>query len=231
MGLAGVTALGVALVYVVLSRSDPGVVGAGTSAPDLGSSLTRYYWPIYIGLPLGAGVALAAMGRSLSQALLAGLLLLAGYTIWISPQESVTAWQRLVTEQRDRFVPLFEATTEPEAVICSGNIDKGIVGSRRVISFWQEGSETYQARSMMDPARVAVDAATIHAAGFPVYFLVRPANAEDIGALEAPLATAGLGLAWGDRFARGLDLWRVEPLPDGSAAHRLSPDAVALTMP
>lgn len=229
MGPIGAAGLVLTLAYVILSRSDPGVIGAGAAAPDLSSSLTRYYWPLYMALALGAGIALAAMSGALARALVAGLLALAGYTMWFSPTESVPAWQRQVIAQHDRFVPLIEAATEPEAVIYTGNIDKWILDARRVISFWQEGGATYAARSMMDPVRVATDAATIHRAGFPVYFLFRPANGEDIAMLEPHLAAAGFRAVWADRFARGLDLWRLEARPADGTVRRLSPDAVAVS--
>ncbi|MGQ0567702.1 MAG: hypothetical protein ACT4OK_21920 [Gemmobacter sp.] len=228
LGPVGLGGVGLALAYVILSRSDPGVIGAGAMAPDLSSSLTRYYWPVYIALALGAGVAIAAMRGGLAQALLVGLLAVSGYTMWLSPQESIPAWQKLVIAQRDRFVPKVEALTEPAAVIYTGNIDKWLVGSRRVISFWQEGGAAYEARSMMNPRRVAADAATIHRAGMPVYFLFRAANGEDVTALEAPLARRGLGVVWVDRFARGLDLWRVQAVPDAGTVQRLSPTEVGL---
>ncbi len=232
LGAVGPLAAGglvLTLAYVILSRSDPGVIGAGATAPDLSSSLTRYYWPIYIALALGAGIALSEMRRALARALVAGLLALGAYAIWLSPTDSVPAWQQQVISQHDRFAPLIAAATEPEAVIYTGNVDKWILGERRVISFWQEGGATYAARSMMDPVRVARDAATIHAAGLPVYFLFRPANGEDIAALEPHLAAAGLQAVWADRFARGLDLWRLETRPADGTVRRLSPDKVAVS--
>jgi hypothetical protein len=207
-GYGGVALLILALVYVLVSRADPGTFGAATAEPKLSAALVRYYLPIYVALGIGTAIALSYASRSLCVSVILWLLAWSTYQVWVGSSESIVNQQRFIDTNTSRYELFLESYTEPNALVVTGVLDKWTTPVRRTVGFWQTGGADSRYRSLYDPEELAESAASISHLGIPVYFLFRR-EGEDIEALKEPLSKEVLEVNKLAEPEAGVELWRV----------------------
>lgn len=198
LGWVGLELVLLALVYVMVSRSDPGTFLASASQPDLRVSVVRYWLPVYLALGIGMAYAATYLPKPAAFALVFGLAVSAGYQVWISSPESMTQLEQIVHNGRNAFEQFITSNTEPNAVVFAGSSsDKWIAPYRKTAGIWP-GSATPEL--MANLANTATD---LSYEGVPVYFVLGPGEPGDAATqIGQNLAPDYLGL-------------KPTPMPDG----------------
>lgn len=171
----GAFLLGVALVYLIISTSIPGVHLADAAEPAMISSLVRYWLPVYLAIVVGAAYALSHVGKIVALPLIISIVFLSTYQVWISSPEAILKLRSILERNSTTYGELLQQNTEPEAVVvASSPKDKFIPQWRRTIAIYlNDGTE----RSTQRVVRIAE---SIFPLGFPVYFLSNAADSDAI---------------------------------------------------
>lgn len=213
-GYGGSALLLLSFAYVIVSRADPNTHGATFTEPSLNMSIVRYYLPVYIALGIGAAITLCRMPKTLSMAVIIGILGWSTYQVWAAQPNSIIPLQKSVDWNSTRYRSFLENHTELDALVfTAGPVDKWLAPVRRTASAPRD--------SVYEPENVAATTESYYRFGTPVYYLFNSKYRKNINSLNIPLDRRLLGvqLVASTKLA---DLWKVVPRARGMTAEALS---------
>ncbi len=206
LGLAAIGLVVLGIVYVLVSRANPGTFLAQATEPDLRASVVRYWMPLYLALGFGLLYALARTPRAVSIALIAALAVTGTHQVWADGPESILNLQSIEATNSALYEQALTKYTETNALIYDGApVDKWSAPVRRTVGLWTGTDIQISNQEMM--YRVADAAAQVYRMGTPVYFLLSPAN--DLSSLSDRLSTYHLTVVHVAQIQTGVDLWRL----------------------
>ena len=175
----------VGIIYTVLARANPENYHAIPTAPDLSSSVARYWYPLYLGAAIAGGVALRRYLPSTQwrTALLLVLALTSTVFVWRGAEQDLTDRRASIERSVTGIRGMIDRLIEPEAVVYAGILDKWLLGERRVASWWESVE-----LSSFEATTIASSMARTYEAGFPVYALLWAGHPDQGAALAAAFA-------------------------------------------
>jgi hypothetical protein len=208
-GYAGISILGIAIVYVLVSRADPGTFMAFAEEPDLRASIIRYWMPIYLVLGIGTAYALSKTSRAIALAVLIPVVGISAYQLWIQSPESIRRLDTIIADRSSIYSTILEEYTEPDAVVFSGTgLDKWVTPVRRTVGIWQDSVDESLLRQIADSA------AMLNRNGTPVYFLMGPYEPGDsMSSIKQYVADDHLNVELLTRPVSNSELWRLVSVP------------------
>jgi hypothetical protein len=207
-GYAGLFLLVLGLVYALVSRADPGVFGASATAPQIHTSIVRYWQPIYVALGIGAAYALYRAPKLLSLPLILVLVAVSINHVWNVGPEPVVGLKNLSERQVRAYRQVLEAHTEPDAfVFAVGRIDKYTVLSRRTAAVWLDPPNE------VDVQQVADVATSVGRLGRPVYLVSSKSGVVSLEEASNRLVTDSLRVQPIPLETSNIELVKLEVLP------------------
>lgn len=175
--VAGLVCGYIVLLYGSWQFADPLMLAVNT----VGRSYVRYWLPIALAMSIAAAGALARFERFpelrvriVGRVLLAGMITLSFFMVFVWPNESLLQTRLRIKEYR-RMAATVEAIVPPDGIILTQRLDKVFFPERRVIAL--EG--------MLGDDRQAIGLVAAHGSDYKFYFIDALTNDEDIAARTA----------------------------------------------
>ncbi len=173
----------IVLLYGSWKFADPLMLAVNT----VGRSYVRYWLPIALAMSTAAAGTMARIEefpelrvRVVGRGLLAGMIVLSFFMVFIWPNESLLQ-TRLRIKEYGRMAATVEAIVPPDGIILTQRLDKVFFPERRVIAL--EG--------MLGDDRQAIELVAAHGSDYKFYFIDALTNDED-SAAHAELMKQGI---------------------------------------